>query len=367
MSRKAITSAGEPIAARPWRAEHLPGRVLAIRLHALGDTVITLPYLQALRRELPAAQLDFLTRRETADIPRSIVLFDRVFAIGGGRDPRRVMLAALALVPRLRLRRYDVVIDLQRNRTSRLVRLLLNPPAWSEFDRFSPRLAGERTRATIEAAGFPLRDVRPGLVLTDPDAGRHLLQAAGCDPDGELVILNPAGAFPGRSWPLASYASFAELWLERVSSTTRFAMLGLPHLTDKARELKRLLGDRLVDLVGRTSAAEALAIVQKATLVLSEDSGLMHMAWVAGTPTLALFGASRGDWSRPHGNHTDCLRACRGLESECLADGLCHAAPPTCLEGVSPEAVLERALSVLRRAADEPRVIYAAGGTPPES
>ena len=105
----------------------------------------------------------------------------------------------------------------------------------------------------------------------------------------------------------------------------------------------------------------------RAAFAVGNDTGPTHLVAACGCPTLALFGASRGDWSRPHGNHTDCLRACRGLESECLADGLCHAAPPTCLEGVSPEAVLERALSVLRRAADEPRVIYAAGGTPPES
>lgn len=85
--------------------------MLAIRLHALGDTVLTLPYLHALRRVMPHAELDFLTRREVADIPRGITLFDRVFEISGGRDARRILMSALALVPRLSRRRYDVVLE----------------------------------------------------------------------------------------------------------------------------------------------------------------------------------------------------------------------------------------------------------------
>ncbi|HSR43189.1 MAG TPA: hypothetical protein VLL48_13470, partial [Longimicrobiales bacterium] len=157
------------MAARPWRREDPPARVLAIRLHALGDTVLTLPYLHAVRRLLgPDVTLDFLTREEVADIPRSVVLFDRVYAIGGGRNSRAQALSAAALLPRLWLSRYQVVLDLQRSRLSRAVRMALAPGAWSEFDRFSPRLAGERTRATIEAAGLGPLDVRADLELRWP-------------------------------------------------------------------------------------------------------------------------------------------------------------------------------------------------------
>lgn len=333
--------------------------MLAIRLHALGDTILTLPYLHALRRVVPHAELDFLTRREVADIPRRVILFDRVFEIGGGRDARRILMSALALVPRLRRQRYDVVLDLQRNRVSRAVRRLLGAPAWSEFDRHSPRLAGDRVRATIEAAGLgPLR-VHPDLQLRESGAGSDKLRAAGWDGVSDLVVLNPAGSFPGRRWPIQSYVRFARLWLEQVSNATQFMVLGLPSLRPEADMLERRLQNRLLNLVGRTSVIEAFALVRRATLVLSDDSGLMHMAWVTGTPTFALFGASRSDWSRPHGNYTDCLAACRGSERDCIIDGQCHAAPPACLEHVSPEAVLQRALELLRRTAERPKSIDA--------
>ncbi|MDZ7343291.1 MAG: hypothetical protein ONA90_02130, partial [candidate division KSB1 bacterium] len=128
----------ERINARPWRRPEKPGKILAIRLQALGDVVITLPYLQSLKNNLPKTQIDFLTRKETEEIPRRLDLFDRVFSIGGGRSFKRQVCCALLLLPRLYARRYDVVIDLQRNPLSRWIRRLLHPPSWSEFDRFSP-------------------------------------------------------------------------------------------------------------------------------------------------------------------------------------------------------------------------------------
>lgn len=76
----------DPINAVPWHSPDPPGRILAVRLQALGDTVGTLPYLQALRSLLPRATLDFLTREEVADIPKSVGLFDQVFEIGGERS-----------------------------------------------------------------------------------------------------------------------------------------------------------------------------------------------------------------------------------------------------------------------------------------
>ena len=322
--------------------------------------MLTLPYLQALRRLIPHAQLDFLTRAEVADIPKSVALFDRIFEIGGARSSRRQLLSALALVPRLSARRYDVVIDLQRNRVSRLVRVLLRPQAWSEFDRYSPQLAGERTRATIEAVGLGSLEVYPDLVLRDASAGLRELSAAGWDGSSTLVVLNPAGAFAGRQWPAAAYARFAQLWLRDIDAATQFVVLGLSSLRPHASALHGQLGQRLLDLTGRTSAATAFALVRRASFVLSEDSGLMHMAWVAGTPTLALFGASSATWSRPHGNYADCMRACRRADGECI-EGRCRSAPPPCLHAVAAEAVLARARTLLARVRAQPKIIASHG------
>ena len=292
---------------RPWRQTEQPSSILAIRLQAMGDVTITLPYLRALSGLLPHAEIDLLTRREDADLPRAVRLFRHVDEVGGGRSERRQLLAAAVLVPKLRARRYPVVIDLQNNRASRLLRRALAPRAWSAFDRESPMSAGERTRRTIEAAGFSLGRVDWSLPLRDPDAGLDLLRREGWDSGRDLVVLSPAGAFVTRNWPIDRYVGFAELWQRR--HPAQFAVLGLTSLGPKAALLSAGLGGRLLNLAGLTTPAQALAIVQHATLVLTEDCGLMHMAWASGVPTLALFGSSRYDWSAPLGEHSACLHS----------------------------------------------------------
>lgn len=331
---------------RRWKKTAAPRRILAIRLQALGDLVITLPYLQHLRSALPpGSELDLLTRREVDDIPRSLFLFDRIYSISGGWNTRKQALHASLLLPALWLNQYDVVIDLQNNAISRLIRHSLLPAAWSSFDRFSPIAAGERVRNTIEAIGLGPNPADLHFSLQRPEEADDLLIAAGWDPHNELVIVNPAGAFESRNWPLSYYEEFARLWL-RTFPHTQFLMLGLGRIAEKAGLLKEKFGPKLIDLVNKTTAAQAFAVVQRARFVLSEDSGLMHMAWTSGIPTLALLGSTRSDWSRPLGDHTSFLDSSDLACGNCMQE-TCRFGDTRCLTRYSPEMVFEKALSLV--------------------
>src|SRR5579862_1138952 len=131
---RTIAKPFQAIAAEPWTAEFPPRRILAIRLQAMGDVTITLPYLRTLQEALPGTEIDFLTRDEARDIPASVVLFRRIYALGGGRNAKRQMALALALVPSLRRRRYNAVIDLQNSIITKVLRRLLRTPSWSAYD-----------------------------------------------------------------------------------------------------------------------------------------------------------------------------------------------------------------------------------------
>ncbi len=337
----------EPINARPWHLPRPPERILAVRLQALGDVVITLPYLQSLRERLPETRIDFLTRSEVSDIPRSLELFGRVFAIAGGRNFKLQVFHALRLLPELWMQRYEAVIDLQRNPLSRGLRKALNPPCWSEFDRFSPISAGERTRRTIEAAGLGGVGISP-LKLKNESLGLDVLRAAGWKPGCRLIALNPGGFFPSRNWPLDNYREFARLWLKNGAKKTQFLVLGVQTLAEKAHYLKRQLGDDLLNLAGETTPAEAFAILRHADLALTEDSGLMHVAWAAGVPTLALFGSSRSDWSAPQGEFSLCLNSADLPCGECM-EAQCRFGDVRCLTRYRPAFVLEKARELLER------------------
>src|SRR5258706_150544 len=84
--------------------------------------------IQYLKKTLPASsELDLLTRKEADAIPKNIQLFDHVYSISGGRNVKKQLLHTCWLLPKLLLKRYDVVIDLQNNEISRLVRRTLMP------------------------------------------------------------------------------------------------------------------------------------------------------------------------------------------------------------------------------------------------
>jgi len=335
------------IPAKAWSGKSTPKRILVIRTQAMGDVMITLPYLQHLRRSLPASvRLDLLTRVETDPIPRNIELFDKVYSIGGGRRQKLILLLALLKLPRLMLRRYDIVIDLQNNRYSGIIRRVLRPKAWSVFDKRSSIAAGERTRLTIERVGLGKCMLDTAFRLKSEDRGLALLKQAGWNGSDELVVLNPAGLNATRNWPIQYYVDLAQLWLGQ-RPATRFLVLGTAFIDKKRAYLKEALGESLFDLVGQTSPLEAFETLQRATMVLSEDSGLMHMAWVSGIPTLALFGSSRSDWSRPLGPHSFFLDSSDLPCGSCLGT-VCRRGDNHCMTRYTPEKVLQHAFSLLR-------------------
>src|SRR5215472_3584598 len=333
------------ISCKPWTERDPPRRILAIRMQALGDVVITLPYLKYLRNSLPRdLRLDFLTRKEVEDIPKNIDLFDHVFSIGGARRFKRQFLSTCLLLPKLLMQRYDVVIDLQNSILSRMVRETLRPTAWSAFDRLSPRSAGERNRLTIEAVGLGNNQLDTRLRLRG-SFPRAVLQSKGLTDTDRLVVLNPAGAFATRNWEIHKYVLFARRWLQRWPDT-KFLVLGTTFIAEKAAFLESELKGHLINLVGQTTPSEVFWLLQRVTLVLSEDSGLMHMAWVSGTPVVALFGSSRSDWSRPLGPQSLVLDSSDLPCGNCM-QATCRRGDVLCLSRHSPEEVFARAVSLL--------------------
>jgi heptosyltransferase II len=331
-----------PLRSKPWKKKTKPVKILAIRFQALGDTVITLPYLNDLRQQYPATKIDFLTRKEVSQIPQDLSLFNEVMTIGGRRNAKLQFILMLFSLPRLWLKRYDIVLDLQNNRISRIARSLLFPPAYAEFDRSSPISAGERTQRTINAAG--LGPVHPayGFGFKNTFNFKDIFRS-----DVPHIILNPAGYSPSRNWPLGNYVQFAALWNEKLKRKVKFILLLMPSLKEKADYLQKEIGDNCINLTGKAGQTEAFRIISKCALMLSEDSGLMHMAWVQGIPTIALFSSSRKDWSAPQGPNSVCLDSSDMACGPCQLE-VCQFEDNRCLTRYSPAQVFDISVNLIR-------------------
>lgn len=336
------------IPAKPWTKKEPPRRILCIRLQAMGDLVITLPYLQALRNNLPGSvKIDLLTRKEVDAIPRNMYLFDNVYSLGGGRRYKLILLNVLLFLPRLLLCRYDLVLDLQNNLHSEIVRKVVRPKAWAVFDRFSPVPAGERTRLTIEAAGLGEIKMNNQFRLKDQHLGLNILKRNGWNGSDQLVVLNPAGFVETRNWAPENYIAFAGMWLNRFPDT-KFLVLGIPRIEEKAFLFKNALGNQLINLVNKTTALEAFAVLQHVSFALSEDSGLMHMAWVSGIPTMALFGSTKSIGPKPLGAHSFSLDSSDLPCGNCM-QSICKFGDVHCLTRYTPEMVFNHAIDLFEK------------------
>jgi len=332
----------------PWQGSVPPKKILVMRFQALGDTVITLPYLQNLKRQYPEIELHFLTREEVSPIPKSIGLFSRVITVGGGRNAKLQFLLTLLKVPRLLLQRYDAILDLQNHRISRVVRMLLPVKSFTEFeiDRRTKLSAGERTRQAVERLWSWKIHLDTSFKIQSPTNVEALLKQNGWKSDHDLIVLNPAGSFPSRNWPDDNYIAFAKLWLQQINPASQFVLLLLPTLHEKAERIAQALGKNCINLTGKANQVEAFAVLQKCSFALSEDGGLLHMAWVQGVPTLALFSSSRNEWSRPLGERSGSLDS-SDLECGPCTFLVCKYGDNRCLTRYAPEFVLSKAKELL--------------------
>jgi heptosyltransferase II len=337
-----------------WTGPAEPRRILIIRFHAVGDVALVLPACNSLRRRYPDARIDFLTSPTTAPLCAAICLFDSVFLLDRHSNRRQDLRALITMAMSLRHPKYDVVLDLQRNWKSRLIRRIIHPASWGEFDRFGMHPACQRTLHTFHDAGFAglepdfqLEFNRNGL-----DDAAALLRSHGWHPGESLVLLNPAGLWETRQWPLENYLEVARRWPG--AGRSRFLLLGTDRLDKPAEFLSRHLGDRLIDLTGGTSLETAFSILNYVDVAITEDSGLMHMAWSLGVPVVALFGSSRHYWSLPTGER---VRAFHSGDLPCGAcmKAACRFGDNRCMTRITPEAVSAMALKLMNSHRTEQR------------
>lgn len=329
----------------PLKNGAVPGNILLIRFHAIGDVAITLPACVALRDKFPNARIDYLTAKPAVGLIDALSTFDAIHSIKETYNSFGRAKEAMAITKQLRPNHYDMVIDLQRNWVSRSIRLMLRPKYWGEFDRYFLKLAGERVLETFQGIGFSdiLLSYKLQLRKNVLDDGLTMLQNNGWNGTTPLVVLNPAGLWTSRNWPLENYILLAKQWLER--EPVQFVILGTKNILDKARLIKEALNYSLIDLVNKTTLAQAFSILQHSSVVISEDSGLMHMAWVSGIPTVALFGSTRHQWSAPMGDHSHCFHSGDLACGDCM-EPVCKFGDVHCLTRLSPATVLESALKL---------------------
>ncbi|NTV60761.1 MAG: lipopolysaccharide heptosyltransferase II, partial [Chlorobiaceae bacterium] len=149
---------------------------------------------------------------------------------------------------------------------------------------------------------------------------------------GSIVYCPGAAYGPAKKW-----RHFPELAL--LQERDKIIVLGTVEDRESAQEILRHAPGRVTDLTGRTSLTEAAVIMSGARAVISNDSGLMHLAAYIGTPVIGLFGSTSPIWTRPLGKRSLAMNVPEPC-APCF-DRVCRYRHYKCLENIMPNAVAE--------------------------
>ncbi len=282
-----------------------PRRILIIKPSALGDIILALPALSALKRSFPGARISWLVRPEFAPLITGhpfisdIILFDRKQLSKWWCSPDSFKSLRL-LVKQLRAGKFDLVFDFQG-----LFRTGFFSWVTGSKKRFG--MAGARELAHLfytdkilqEASNIHLVDYYLKMVAVagakqweaefklPEDAGAtekidKLLKSQGVN--AKYAVIVPGAAQPNKCWPIERFAELAGKIGER------FGLSIVATGSQGEREYIETLGKRVINLAGKTSVRELIPLMKKASLVVSNDTGPGHIAVALGVPIVMIFG-----------------------------------------------------------------------------
>ncbi|MDX1931854.1 MAG: lipopolysaccharide heptosyltransferase II [Capsulimonadales bacterium] len=336
-------------------------RLLAVNLNYLGDALFTTPALAALKERYPQATLDVLAGERATAILRGNVSIDRLIT----RPPRDGMGRALHLRNTLQEGRYDAVVLFQSTLTNALVSFLERVPIRIGFQQAgcSPFLTHTvpsrrsqehdvdaycRLAHAVEDDTVPFPH-RLSIAVSPADnafADAFLHNREVAPPVVGLVI---GATRPQKRWPEEYFVRLADrLWS---AAGVCSVLLGGPEETDAAQRILAQVRSPLVSAVGLTTEKQLAALVGRLSVVVSGDSGPLHIATAMNTPVVAIFGSTdpvqTGPWICPRGEAAPAIVLYDGFAcSPCRKNPTCHGRYD-CLKAITPERVYESTCGLL--------------------
>ena len=288
-------------------------RVCLIKPSAFGDIVQTLPVLTAIRQRFPNAQLSWLVNRSYQSLLHGHPDLDEIICFERHLKGRKWWSHVHKLAQTLKSRQFDLVCDLQG---------LLRSGLMSHFSGAARRIGLSGSR---EGARFFYTDIIPVPRSNISAVDRYWLLAqalgAGNCPkifrlglsEDDLVwaktqlpastrpilVIHPGARWQTKRWPPKQFAAIANLARQRFNAA--IVIVGGPEEQPIQSDLTTMIEGSVTPLAGHTNFKQLAAILSAADLVLTGDSGPMHLAAAMNTPVISLFTCTDPVKARPYG------------------------------------------------------------------
>ncbi len=335
-------------------------KILIIRQSSIGDIILTTPLVRAVRKRFPKAQIDFLVKKEFATLLQhnphisNVLAYDKTTGFEGLK----------ALKKQFRATKYDRIIDLHKNLRSTFLKIGLNALTTSYSKEYINRFLLLKLRINRYKNIIPVYEqyfdaVRKDDIFYDgkgtevflPDAEiqkvRQSLKAENYDFQKPLVVLCPGASSPTKRWTPEGFAEVGNFYAQNYGAWIVFS--GGKEDVELCQNIAQNIDYQIINFAGKFNLLGSGALLGQANLVVTNDTGMMHMAQAQKTPVTAIFGCTvkeLGFFPLPKkSNVVEYQISCR----PCTHNGreTCPKGHFDCMKKIKSQAVIEAGKSFL--------------------
>lgn len=338
--------------------------ILIVKLSAIGDVIHTLPALNAIRQHYPDAHITWLVEEAAADLVIGHRSLNRVIVSGRKRwiaqlkssRWKQAVTEMRTFWRDLRDTHYDIAIDFQSLLKSGMLVRLARGTRRIGFDKgmqhqeHSYLFLNERvppvdmevhalTRGLmlLEAIGIHTREAVYHVPITEDDRSlvNDLLEDQGIYGSRRLVAINPVALWETKLWRNERFAALADRLIRDEQVDVVFT--GGPDDRPVAAEIQKMMTAPAANLAGKTSLTQLAALYRQSQVLITTDTGPMHLAAAVGTPVVALFGPTAPWRTGPFGEGHQVIRTAPPC-SPCFRRR-CDAHQCRCMKEITVEMV----------------------------
>lgn len=280
-----------------------------LRLSALGDITHTLPIFHTLRKALPNTKITWIIGKAEYELIKDLV--DVEFIIF---DKKSGFKAYNNIYNELKNKRFDILLHMQMSLRSSMISLLIKAKVKIGFDRkrakdgqwlFTNKKIKHQDKQHVidsffgftEALGIQEKNYIWDIPLSEED---KLSSKKLVTDNSKYIIISPCSSKAYRNWNVDGYVAIADYIKEKYGCN--IILTGGPSKIEKkyACEILQSCTSNPINLIGKTSVRELLAIIKDAEFMISPDSGPAHMATAMNTPVIGLYATTNPDRARPY-------------------------------------------------------------------
>lgn len=344
--------------------------ILIVKLSAIGDVIHTIPALNAVRKKYPDAHITWLVEEAAYSVIKGHKALDRIII------PRRKtwlkgfawrfclknIREACNFIKELRDTRYDLILDFQALLKSGVLIGLARGRRKIGFDKglehqeHSYIFLNERIKPVdmevhaltrgimlLESIGIKSREAVFNLPISDQDrnAANDLLMKHGIKRLELLVAINPIAKWETKLWDNLKFANFADRLIKQANADVIFT--GSMEDSEAIEDIISNMKTRAANFAGKTGLKTLAALYEKASIVVSTDTGPMHLSAAIGTPVVALFGPTAPWRTGPFGPGHKIIRA----DLECSPCFKRQCKTIKCMKQITVDEVFDAAMSAI--------------------